>query len=124
MFAYYLVSKIPELVNGWLLTFGQPYIGYLNTPEAAKDSYLLSLHGRQDETLPPKGGIDSSDAWIFESVDNTFYVWGLVQGCDISSWKRVTTPFDHVPDRLKNLACYEYTEGCKSGRAMSCLYDG
>ena len=24
MFAYYLVSQIPELVNGWLLMFGAP----------------------------------------------------------------------------------------------------
>jgi len=86
MLVYLLASKIPEFVNGYLLVYAQPYIGYLNTPPAAKDSYLLSLHGRNDVTLPPAGGIDSSDAWIFESLDNTFYVWGLVQGCDMSSW--------------------------------------
>jgi len=46
MFTYYLVSQIPELVNGYLLMFGAPMVGYLNTPPVAKDSYLLSLHGR------------------------------------------------------------------------------
>lgn len=86
MFTYYLVSQIPELVNGWLLMFGQPMVGYLNTPKAAAQSYLLSLHGRQDTCLPPAGGIDGDDSWIYESLDNTFYLWGLVQGCDISSW--------------------------------------
>ena len=35
MFTYYLVSQIPELVNGWLLMFGQPMVGWLNTPKAA-----------------------------------------------------------------------------------------
>jgi len=123
MFTYYLVSHIPELVNGWLLMFGSPMVGYLNTPQAAKDSWLLSLHGRSDTCIPPNGGIDSDESWIFESLDNTFYVWGLIQGCDISSWERVKTPFDEVKGNL-NLVCYEYTHGCKSGRALSCLYDG
>lgn len=123
MFTYYLVSQIPELVNGYLLMFGQPMVGWLNTPQAAADSYLLSLHGRSDTTLPPAGGIDGDDMWIYESLDNTFYLWGLVQGCDTTSWQKVETPFDTIEDGL-NLVCHEYTRGCKKGRAMSCMYDG
>ena len=61
--------------------------------------------------------------WIYETLSNTFYVWGLVQGCDATSWAKVDTPFDNV-HRNKNLACFEYTRGCKSGRAMQCMYDG
>ena len=78
MFTYYLASQIPELVNGWLLMFGSPMVGWINTPKAAAQSYLISLHGRSDTCIPPLGGIDSDENWIFESLENTFYVWGLV----------------------------------------------
>ena len=98
-------------------------VGWLNTPEAAAESYMLSLHGRQDTTLPPAGGIDGDDMWVYESVANTFYVWGTVQGCDTTSWAKIQTPFDNVTPDL-NLACYEYTRGCKKGRSVSCEYDG
>ena len=123
MFSYYLASQIPEAVNGYLLMFGQPFVSWLNTPKRAAESYLLSLHGRSDTCLPPGGGIDDDESWIYESLDSTFYVWGLVQGCDMSSWERVKTPFDNVKNNL-NLVCHEYTRGCRTGRSLSCMYDG
>jgi len=57
--------------------FGAPMVGWLNTPAVAGNSYLLSLHGRSDMCIPPKGGMDES-GWIYETLSNTFYVWGLV----------------------------------------------
>jgi len=123
MFTYYLASLLPELINGYFLEYGQPMVGWLNTPKEAAGSYMISLHGRSDTTLPPAGGIDGDDMWIYESIPNMFYLWGMVQGCDITSWNRVKTPFDDVPGNL-NLACYEYTKGCKTGRSMRCEYDG
>jgi len=77
MFTYYLVSQIPELVNGYLLMFGAPMIGWLNTPSVAGSSYLLALNGRSDTCIPPAGGMDES-GWMYETLANTFYVWGLV----------------------------------------------
>jgi len=90
------------------LEYGSPIIGWLNTPKRAAESYMISLHGRSDTVLPPDGGVDDLDMYIYESMNNTFYLWGSVQGCDISSWKQISTPFDTVPNNL-NLACYEYT---------------
>ena len=59
--------------------YAQPMIGFLNTPKAAANSYLLSMKPRSDTCIPPHGGIDDEESWIFESIENTFYVWGLVQ---------------------------------------------
>ena len=61
--------------------------------------------------------------WIYESLDNTFWHWGIQQGCDLDSWSRVSTPYDNYPDN-KNLECWEFVTGCKVGRAMKCLHDG
>ena len=123
MFVYYLTSQIPELIASYALIAGQPLIGGLNTGRAAKNSYIISLHGRSDDTLPAIGGIDGSNEWMYESLNNTFYVFGLIQGCDISSWERVATPFDNDTSRQGNLACSEYTRGC-GGRVMQCMHDG
>jgi hypothetical protein len=103
--------------------YGSPTVSWLNTPPRAAESYMISLHGRSDTVLPPDGGIDGLDMYVYESMNNTFYLWGSVQGCDLSSWARVPTPFDTVPGNL-NLACYEYTQGCNVGRSMRCEYDG
>ena len=127
MFVYYLAGQRPKLFKGWLLEYGQPLIGYLDAPKALKDTYFLSLHGRQDVLIPAAGGIDGSDEWIYESVDNMVKGWATTQDCDLSSYKRVKTPFDnYVTDATQsgyNLKCYEYTKGCQ-GRVMRCKYKG
>ena len=68
-----------------------------------------------------------SDEWIYESVDNMAKGWATTQHCDLSSYKRVKTPFDnYVTDATQsgyNLKCYEYTKGCQ-GRVMRCKYKG
>lgn len=86
MFVYYLAGQKPELFKGWLLEYGEPVIGYLNTPEGLAESYFLSLHGRQDTTIPPDGGVDGSNEWIYESVDSVMEEWAKVQGCDLLSY--------------------------------------
>ena len=123
MFVYYLTSQIPELIKNYALVAGQPLIGSLDTGAAAKESHIISLHGRSDRTLPPAGGIDSGNEWMYESLNNTFEVFGLVQGCDMSSWEHVTTPYDNVQSKQGNLYCSEYTRGC-AGRVMQCMHDG
>lgn len=99
MFVYYLTSQIPELIQSYALIAGEPLIGGLDTGRAANSSYIISLHGRSDSTIPPQGGIDGSNEWMSESINNTFYVFGLIQGCDMSSWERVATPYDNDTSR-------------------------
>jgi len=81
------------------LVAGEPLIGGLNTGRAAADSYIISLHGRSDTTIPPAGGIDGSGEWMSESLNNTFEVFGLIQGCDLGSWEHVVTPYDDDTSR-------------------------
>lgn len=45
-------------------------------------------------TLPPAGGLDGSNEWIYESLEDMFKVYGLEQGCDLDSWEHVKTPYD------------------------------
>ena len=52
-------------------------VGWMNTPKLAAEKMMISFHGRDDGVLPPKGGIDQDNMWIYESLDNTFWVWGI-----------------------------------------------
>ena len=52
-------------------------VGWLDTPYKAAESMMISFHGRSDGIIPPKGGIDNSGMWIYESLDETFKFWGL-----------------------------------------------
>ena len=61
--------------------------------------------------------------WIYESLDNTFWVWGIQQGCDLKSWRVTATPYDNEANN-GNLQCFEFVKGCKTGRAMKCMHDG
>jgi len=87
MFTYYIQSHLADIFNSWTLISGQPLISYMaeNKGQLASD-YILSIHGRADKILPPGGGVDGSNAWIYESLDETFDSYGLEQGCDMESW--------------------------------------
>ena len=87
MFTYYAQSHLADIFNSWTLISGQPLITYLaeNKGELKSDS-ILAIHGKADRILPPAGGIDSANAWVYESLDETFKNYGLEQGCDMDSW--------------------------------------
>jgi len=124
MFVYYLTSQIADLVASYAMVAGQPMVGQIKVDkEEIKDAYIISLHGRTDTTLPPLGGIDGSGEWIYESLKDTFMVFGLEQECDMDSWERVATPYDNNTSKQGNLHCSEYTRGCQ-GRVMQCMHDG
>ena len=115
---YYLTSKIADLINSYALIAGSPMVGMIEVDkEEISDAYIMSLHGRSDTVLPPHGGVDGTNEWIFESLNDTFMVFGLEQDCDMTSWELIKTPFDNVVSKQGNLACSEYTKGCK-GRVM------
>jgi len=124
MFVYYLTSQIADLVASYGLIAGEPMVGQIKVDkEEIKDAYIISLHGRSDSTLPPLGGIDGSGEWMYESLNDTFMVFGLEQGCDMDSWEHVATPYDNNTSKQGNLYCSEYTKGCQ-GRVMQCMHDG
>lgn len=70
MFVYHFMGQRPKLFKGIILEYGQPLIGYFNTPKELEDIHFLSLHGRQDVTIPLSGGVDGNNEWIYESVDS------------------------------------------------------
>jgi poly(3-hydroxybutyrate) depolymerase len=98
MFTYYLSQQIPEVFNGFGPIFGEPAMGDAGTSLKAAESYYISVHGRQDDTLPPNGGADGNDQFIYESERTTHMIWGMAQGCDMTSWSKVETPYDGKPE--------------------------
>lgn len=78
MFVYYLTSQVADLVQNYAMIAGEPLVGEMKVDkENIKDAYIISVHGRSDTTLPPAGGIDGSGEWIYESLKDTFEVFGL-----------------------------------------------
>lgn len=82
MFTYHMMSQRPNKFKGFFDMYGQPQLGYLNTPLALKNTNFLSLHGRQDVTIPYKGGYDDLDQFGYESVDSMVEELATVQECD------------------------------------------
>ena len=78
MFTYYLAGQMSDVVTGgYGLICGQPMVGWINTPRKAAEKMMISFHGRDDPILPPEGGVDKARQWIYESLDETFWVWGV-----------------------------------------------
>lgn len=70
------------------------------------------------------GGTDASNAWIYESVEEMLEGYGLEKGCNMDSWYKLSTPFDHkIVADARILKCYEYFKGCTLG-VMRFLHDG
>lgn len=127
IFTHYLSQQMPEVFKGYIIESAQPLIGQMHTPAALKGAHLLTMHGRQDVTIPMNGGIDGYGEWIYNSVEDMTTEWAKVQGCDMGSYKRVVTPYDdwvtHPYTKGYNLQCHEYTKGC-AARVINCAYYG
>lgn len=95
MFTYYLSFKAADIIQNFGVIAGHPLVGRIGAdPDNFKDAYVISMNGRKDGMLPPNGGVDQSDEWIYESLNDTFLVYALQQGCDIKSWNHTVTPWD------------------------------
>lgn len=127
IFTYYLSQQMPEVFRGFIIESAQPLKGYMSSPKALKGSHLLTLHGREDTTIPINGGVDGYNEWIYNSVEEFTKSWAEVQGCDMSSYKQFSTPYDsnikHRWTKGYDLKCYEYTKGC-AARVVNCEYYG
>jgi hypothetical protein len=59
---------MPEVFKGFVIESAQPLTGYMSSPKALRGKSLVTLHGREDKTIPLNGGVDGSNEWIYSSV--------------------------------------------------------
>jgi poly(3-hydroxybutyrate) depolymerase len=123
----HLVREMPDRFAGIAPWFGTPLLGFLvgrnsrlirHRSDVAQISFL-SLHGRQDVTIPPAGGV-TYDGWIFEPEREVSNVWAALNDCD--SYESVSkTRWDggHL-----NFSCVEHLKCASTRRVMRCAYDG
>ena len=102
-----------------LLQVGSRYELMARRAEAAGTTALLSLHGTADTTIPPQGG-ESSDGWLYETLDRSVGVWASgVHGC--ATEPEATSPHPAVP----GLDCVAYSKcSSRSTKITTCRYDG
>lgn len=106
-----------------------PLIGYEQVHTGLNGSFLLLLHGRQDDIIPLHGGVDNYDGggWIYPSARTVGDLWAIRQSCDMDSYERFETPFDNLVQNVSapgyNMKCFEYKQGC-TARVIQCEYDG
>lgn len=86
MFTYYLSQQMADVFKGFIIESAQPLVGQMHSPPALKGSDLLTLHGREDGTIPLVGGLDSDNMWIYNSVGKMTLEWAKTQGCDLGSY--------------------------------------
>lgn len=127
IFSYYLSQQMPEVFKGFVIESAQPLTGYMSSSQALKGKALVTLHGREDTTIPLNGGVDGYNEWIYRSVADFTTEWAQVQGCDLNSYGQFSTPYDnrikHRWSKGYDLKCYEYKSGC-AARVVNCEYYG
>lgn len=130
MLAHYLVQSLPGTFAAVAPWYGLPLLGYglgaefelVRDTKNCRQTAMLQLHGRQDEIMPPQGGVSGGfmPGWIYEPLNKVQQGWAAVHECDT-----VTSEAKSYWDGgNQNFACFDY-KGCSSGRRiMRCFYDG
>eukprot|EP00929_Paragymnodinium_shiwhaense_P067413 TRINITY_DN33938_c0_g1_i1.p1 TRINITY_DN33938_c0_g1~~TRINITY_DN33938_c0_g1_i1.p1 ORF type:complete len:321 (+),score=33.49 TRINITY_DN33938_c0_g1_i1:77-1039(+) len=85
MFLHHLVRQLPDVFAAVVPWYGTPMLGYLlgehsrvvSNITALQQTALLTLHARQDDTIPPDGGV-SKDGWIYESESSVRHLWAAI----------------------------------------------
>eukprot|EP00928_Gymnodinium_smaydae_P044305 TRINITY_DN29562_c0_g1_i1.p1 TRINITY_DN29562_c0_g1~~TRINITY_DN29562_c0_g1_i1.p1 ORF type:complete len:397 (-),score=41.78 TRINITY_DN29562_c0_g1_i1:83-1273(-) len=130
MLTHYLAQEMPGYFAAVAPWFGLPLLGYalgadfelVRDVRDAQHTAMLQLHGRQDQIIPPGGGVSGGilPGWIYEPLNKVQQGWAAIHGCNTKATP-ITTYWDGGPS---NFACLEYA-GCKTGRQiMRCYYDG
>lgn len=124
---HHLVRELPATFAGISTWYGTPLLGYLlgknmqlirGHTELSRTA-VLALHGRNDTTIPPEGGV-TDGGWLFEPLRQSTGVWSYVHQCDQTA-KPLSTRWDGGP---LNFRCMEH-QSCSSGRqVVECMYDG
>lgn len=127
MFVQHVAREMPEVFAGVAPWFGTPMVGFLlghqsqliRSRAAASQVAYLSLHGRNDTTIPPGGG-ETDGGWIYEPQIQAVGVWAAIHGCKLRA-SPIRTPWD---GGVLNFACEEHLL-CSSGRrVIQCMYNG
>merc|ERR1719201_122774 len=88
MMVHHLVRNMPATFAGVATWFGTPMLGYMlgsslqfmhSGPQLSRTA-ILAMHGRQDTTIPPGGGV-SDEGWIFETFEQSTGIWAAAHQC-------------------------------------------
>eukprot|EP00929_Paragymnodinium_shiwhaense_P047643 TRINITY_DN24158_c0_g2_i2.p2 TRINITY_DN24158_c0_g2~~TRINITY_DN24158_c0_g2_i2.p2 ORF type:complete len:131 (-),score=30.02 TRINITY_DN24158_c0_g2_i2:195-587(-) len=91
----------------------------VRNPHDFRQMAVMSLHARQDTTVPPGGGV-SDAGWIFESELSVRSIFAALHGCEREE-VRLPTKWD---GGNLTFECFEHPR-CSSGRRIiDCHYDG
>ena len=130
MLAHYLVQSLPGTFAAVVPWYGLPLLGYglgaefelVRDTKNCRQTAMLQLHGRQDDIMPPQGGVSGGfmPGWIYEPLNKVQQGWAAVHECDtVASEAR-----SYWDGGKQNFRCFDY-KGCSSGRRiMRCFYDG
>eukprot|EP00928_Gymnodinium_smaydae_P027047 TRINITY_DN2103_c0_g1_i1.p1 TRINITY_DN2103_c0_g1~~TRINITY_DN2103_c0_g1_i1.p1 ORF type:complete len:260 (-),score=34.47 TRINITY_DN2103_c0_g1_i1:519-1298(-) len=127
MMVQHLVRALPNTFAAVSAWYGTPLIGHLlgqqqqlvHDQAALSRTAYLALHGRNDTTIPPSGGV-SDGGWIFEPLVQSTAAWAALHRCD-----DVPTPLATRWDGGdKNFRCEEYMACASLRRVVQCMYDG
>ena len=126
MLIHFLAQTLPGTFAAVSPVFGLPLIGYAVGPtynlirqaQAVSRTSLLQIHDRSDVTIPWRGG-NSSDGWLYESLERSTGPWAAIHGCELVP---SLDPIQHDPKT--RMACYKH-RSCQAGSAVAyCMYDG
>eukprot|EP00438_Fugacium_kawagutii_P024188 Skav213510 [mRNA] locus=scaffold656:79335:80592:+ [translate_table: standard] len=130
MLAHYLVQSLPGTFAAVAPWYGLPLLGYglgaefelVRDTKSCRQTAMLQLHGRQDDIMPPQGGVSSGfmPGWIYEPLNKVQQGWAAVHECDTVASEAKS----YWDGGKQNFGCFDY-KGCSSGRRiMRCFYDG
>jgi poly(3-hydroxybutyrate) depolymerase len=127
MMVQHLLRELPSAfaaVSSW---FGTPLSGYLlgsrlqlvTEQLPLSRTAVLALHGRQDTTVPPQGGVQDQ-GWIYEPLSQSMGVWASLHHCSNQA-TALKTSWDGGP---KDFRCAEYRKCATGRRIVRCFYNG
>lgn len=127
MFVHHLITSLPGRFRAAAPVFGVPMLGYITgsdfqlvkQPDLARQTSIIALHDRSDDTIPWQGG-PSSAGWVYESLNRTMGVWAALHKC-LPAATPTMSPYSGGPSHID---CREFGY-CENGkRVMFCMYDG
>jgi len=123
MMQHTLMTSLPTTFKAIVPVYGLPLIGQwevgsdTGVPTSLKGTSVLYMHGRDDSTIPYKGGW--AGGWNYVSEMDAMKALAQINGCDstASPW---STPYDGLQSHT---SCVKM-DNCNGVTIAECLYDG
>ena len=132
MFIHHLITSMPGTFRAAVPCFGTPLLGYLDGAKfelitqaaATRRTAVLSLHGRDDPTIPPGGG-RSADGWLYETLNRSTAAWVANHAdCDANAPPpAVHTPWDGTTGSRLLCAIACRSNATNRTHVATCMYD-